>query len=100
MSATYNLEEVKAKLPPAIESMETLVNTTIPNMVERARELAKEVGAQQVIDDTEALATTMGEGLTNLLKQMTGEEGDSITTATMHGELAAAKKMDATLNGV
>lgn len=100
MSTTYNLEEVKAKLPPAIEEMNTLIGTTIPNMVERARELAKETGVQQVIDDVEALAVTMGEGLTNLLKQMVGEEGDSVQTATMCGELAAAKKMDAALNGV
>lgn len=100
MSTTYNLEEVKAKLPPAIEEMENLIGNTIPNMVERARELSKEVGAQQVIDDVEAMAVTMGEGLTSLLRQMVGEEGDSITTATMYGQLAAANKMDSALNGL
>lgn len=100
MSTNYNLEEVMAKLPPAIEEMNTLTNTTIPNMVDRAREIAKDVGAQQVIDDIEALAVTLGEGLTDLLKQMVGEEGDSVTTATMCGELASARKMNAALNGV
>ena len=99
MSATYNLEDAKARLPGAIEEVSQLISTTIPQMQDRARECAKDVGAQQVIDDVEALCTTL-DGLCELLKQILGEEGDSVTTASLHGELASAKKMDAALNGV
>ena len=99
MSTPYNLEEAKAKLPAAIEEVSQLISTTIPGYQDRIRECAKDVGAQQVIDDGEALCTTL-DGLIDLLKQILGEEGDSVQTASLHGELASAKKMDSALNGI
>lgn len=97
MSTTYNLEEAKAKLPVAIEEVHELLTVTIPSFQDRARECAKDVAAQQVIDDVEALCTTL-DGLKDLIKQILGEEGDSVQTASLHGELASARKMDAALN--
>ncbi len=99
MSVTYNLEEAKARLPGAIQELEQVINVDLVNAQETARECAKQVGAKQVIDDVEAMCVCL-EAERNLLKQMLGEEGDSVTTATLQGELASAKKMDATLNGI
>lgn len=99
MSATYNLDDLIAKMPGEIESIEEVINSIIPNTCARLEELGKEVGAQQVIDDMAAIITSLG-GLSDALKQILGEEGDSIQTATMYGELACAKKMNAALNNV
>lgn len=99
MDTTYNFEEAKAKLPAAIESYEQLIHTTIPNYKDRIMECAKSVNAKVLTEACEALCTTL-DGTADLIKQMLGEEGDSVTTATLYGELAAAKKMDAALNGI
>lgn len=95
----YNLEEALAKLPPAIEEGNQLGSTIITQMQDRLRDIAKRVGAQQVIDDVETLCVTL-DGLRDLVHQITGEDGDSVTTATLCGELASARKMNSALNGV
>lgn len=99
MSTTYDLEAAKAKIPPAIEELQQLITQYIPSMQDRARECAKEVGAQQVIDDVEAMCITF-DGVIDLLKQILGEEGDSVTTGSMYGALHYAKQTDSILNGV
>lgn len=99
MSATYNLDDLIAKMPGEIESVEEVITSIIPNASARLEELGKEVGAQQVIDDMAAASQSLS-GLIDAIKQILGEVGDSIQTATMQGELACAKKMNAALNNV
>ena len=98
MGYDYNFEDAISKIPGAIEEMESLRNGTIPACMDTARDIAKDVGAAQLSKDVEALCVSL-EGLQSLLSQMIGEAGDSATTATMHGCLAAAKKLNSALNG-
>ena len=98
MGYDYNLEEAIQKIPLSIEEVTGLKDQQLPAFADQVRDIAKDVGSDQLTHDCEALCTTL-EGMRNLTQQMLGEEGDSVATATMHGLLASAKNLNVTLNG-
>ncbi len=98
MSTVYNLEDAIQKMPAVLEDVENLINTEIPNVITALEEGGKEVGAQSLIDDCNSAIQQL-EALKDLIQQLLGEEGDSVTNATLYGAFAAMKKMQATLNG-
>lgn len=98
MAYGYDLESAKAKLPPAIEETETFINSRCPAVKDTIMEVAKFVNADKLTKIAEQACNTV-DSVAQSFKGLCGSDGDSVTTATLHGALAAVKKMDEAMNG-
>jgi hypothetical protein len=98
MAFDYDLEGAKTALPPAIEAANEVIEKTSVETADKILEIAKKTGSDVLIKGTEACVQTI-QASAKLLKDLVGEEGDSVTTATAQGLLASIKKLDQALNG-
>lgn len=98
MAQNFDFEASRAKVTAAIETMEDAYKVKLPAGITAMQEVAVACGAEQLKKDVD-FASKAFEEMGRLLKDLTGEEGDSVTSVTNYGLLQAIKKMDLALNG-
>lgn len=98
MAQNFDFEASSAKVATAIETMEDAYKVKLPTGITTMQDVAETCGAEQLKKDV-AFAANAFEEMGRLLKDLTGEEGDSVTNVTNYGLLQAIKKMDLALNG-
>ena len=98
MGYGYDLEAAQKKIPESIEAVDEVINVTSPKVKELLDETAKFVNAGNLTKAVNVMDEAIDSTVASF-KGLLGEENDSATTGSLHGALAAVKKLETALNG-